>query len=244
MKSLSVWGLSAVGFISCGQTASNGNLTDGTTGHITADPVTTGTTGTTGTTTGTATVDQNPPDCPSTEPVPLTDCAPVGLVCKYNDCSFPDYLPPYEATCVDGRWEWTMMGECDLPECPGTTAPRGTPCDAAVDTGPCKNYDGCQELTPVWCIDGVWQGSTGTTTTSSSTTGYFPSEICPDWPPAVGALCCPRWNSVKCNYEDFVTSGVAAAAATGGPGFTPPSTTTPCVSCAPEGVWVESTGCP
>ena len=241
MKLLSVLGLSLIWLVACGKTEADDaaaaaqvpvtSSTGGTTGHTTANSDTA--------TTGSV----NPPDCPSTEPVIGTECGPVGLECNYNDCSFPDFLPPYQATCVDGRWEWTMMGECDVPECPNQAVLIDLPCDGSLYTGPCPTYDGCQNATPVWCTESVWKRAADAATAStSSTTGIFGGPACPDWPQTVGSLCCPAWHAQNCSYTAF--SNTIGVAATGGPGFTPPAgPVTPCVSCMPDGVWRESTGC-
>src|SRR6186713_159315 len=65
-------------------------------------------------------------------------------------------------------WEWTTGEACEPPECPNQDMQVGLPCDGSLFTGPCPSYDGCENASPVWCVEGVWQGAGDRMTTAAS----------------------------------------------------------------------------
>ncbi len=99
--------------------------------------------------------------CPPSFPGHDTACPQNGLSCSYSQ---GQCCPPWEARCVDGKWEG-LVSSCNPPPpdpCPATPPAPGTACGSS---DPCGNdyqyctYDTCQEGTDnvtAQCQGGVW----------------------------------------------------------------------------------------
>lgn len=104
----------------------------------------------------------NPAKCPASFPQNETSCdLPSGTSCNYDQ---GDCCPPWEAQCLNGKWQG-FASSCNPPPpmpCPESPPPAGAPCGSRE---PCSNpyqyctYGKCMDGSPhtiAQCSGGVW----------------------------------------------------------------------------------------
>ena len=179
--------------------------------------------------------------CSSLEPAEGSACDTEGRVCRYANCTAPDYRDSHELNCVNGAWVLAVAQTCPVGPCLAEPPRMRSACDLSLTPGPCPALDGCGDVREAQCNSGIWiatddedadaklPGSSG-----GGASGAAEAPICPASAPYFGEPCCPAAVPEKCFYADAETEG-AAGVNTGGEWV--PRPLTGCARCTDPMIW-------